>query len=145
MKKQNYSNHIRFYVPHHFIFYSVMLILISIAIRYAVIAVDDRKIWIFMASALIMITALSFMLRQHYALTLQDRLIEMEMRFRIFTEFTDEHESLFNALSKSQLFALRFAPKEEFKLLTRRAIEEKLSGTDIKKAIKNWKADYSRV
>jgi hypothetical protein len=45
----------------------------------------------------------------------------------------------------SQVIALRFAPDEELVDLVNRAINENLTQTDIKKAIKNWKGDYHRV
>jgi hypothetical protein len=44
-----------------------------------------------------------------------------------------------------QVIALRFAPDEELEALVNRAINENLSASDIKKAIKNWKGDYHRV
>jgi hypothetical protein len=48
-------------------------------------------------------------------------------------------------VSMSQVIALRFAPDEELVDLVNRAINENLTQTDIKKAIKNWKGDYHRV
>jgi hypothetical protein len=45
----------------------------------------------------------------------------------------------------SQVIALRFAPDEELIILAKRAADENLSGTDIKKAIRNWKADFHRA
>jgi hypothetical protein len=43
------------------------------------------------------------------------------------------------------VIALRFAPDEELEALVNRAINENLSASDIKKAIKNWKGDYHRI
>jgi hypothetical protein len=40
---------------------------------------------------------------------------------------------------------LRFASDEEFPGLAERAVKEKMSEENIKKAIKNWKGDYYRV
>ena len=45
----------------------------------------------------------------------------------------------------SQVIALRFAPDEELEALVNRAVNENLSPSDIKKAIKNWKGDYHRI
>ncbi len=49
-------------------------------------------------------------------------------------------------LSASQLVALRFAPDDEIPDLTRQALNGELKGpADIKRAIRNWRADHLRV
>lgn len=85
------------------------------------------------------------MLRQHYALLLQDRVIRMELRFRYYVLTQQRLELIEEQLSEAQLFALRFASDTELPELVQRAIHEGLSGNAIKKAITNWKPDYKRV
>lgn len=85
------------------------------------------------------------MLRQHYALTLQDRIVLLELRYRYFATTSQRLEPYEDKLSKSQLFALRFAPDEELDNLLQKAIAEKLSADEIKRSVKNWKADSQRV
>jgi hypothetical protein len=48
-------------------------------------------------------------------------------------------------LTEGQLVALRFASDAEVARLAERALTEKLSPADIKKAIQNWRPDYWRV
>jgi len=48
-------------------------------------------------------------------------------------------------LTMSQIVALRFASDLEFVELANRAVVENMSNDDIKKAIKNWKADNDRA
>jgi hypothetical protein len=48
-------------------------------------------------------------------------------------------------LTVGQLVGLRFASDAEVPKLVERALSEKLSKTDIKKAIQNWRPDYLRV
>jgi hypothetical protein len=48
-------------------------------------------------------------------------------------------------LNEGQLIALRFACDAEVTALTERALNEKLSREDIKKAIQHWRPDYWRV
>ena len=145
MEIQNYKNHIRFYPPHHFVFYPIMLILLGISIYFCVSDESLRTVWIFISILNLVITLLAFMLRQHYALTLQNRIVRLELRYRYFTLTNERLELLENNLSDSQFFALRFAPDEELPNLIKRAISENLSGIEIKKSIKNWKGDYERV
>lgn len=144
MKKQSYKNHIRFYTPHHFIFYPVLLILLIISM-YKIATSEDMFIWIFISIIFISIIFLSLMLRQHYALTLQNRIAKLELRYRYFATSGKRFESFENQLSDEQIFALRFAPDEELINLVEKTLTEKLSGKAIKKSIVNWKGDYERV
>lgn len=145
METQNYKNHIRFYPPHHFVFYPVMLILLGTSIYFIIADENLRTIWIFISILILAIILISFMLRQHYALTLQDRIVRLEIRYRYFTITGERLELLENKISDSQLFALRFAPDEELPNLVNKAILENLSSTQIKKSIQNWRADNHRV
>jgi len=104
-----------------------------------------RYIWIAIGVGFACLTWVAFMLRQHYALTIQDRVVLLELRYRYFVTSGTRFEPLEEKLTNSQLFALRFAPDDELVALANRTVAENLSGTDIKKAIVNWKGDYRRV
>jgi Family of unknown function (DUF6526) len=145
MKPQNYSNHIRWYVPHHFIFYPVMLAAMGFCAARAWCIGGERTIWLAIGFGFGCLTWLSYMLRQHYALVLQNRLVLQELRYRHFVITGTRLEPLEEQLTEGQLFALRFAPDGEFVALLNRAISENLSPNDIKKAIVNWKPDHRRV
>ncbi|WP_297333194.1 DUF6526 family protein [Flavobacterium sp.] len=145
MAKQNYKNHIRFYPPHHFVFYPLMLLFVIAVAYFASKADDDKQIWIFTGMLGMVVIWLSFMLRQHYALTLQNRLVLLELRYRYFVTTGRRLEPLEEKLSQGQLFALRFAPDDELPGLAERAAKENLSADAIKKAIKNWNPDHRRV
>ena len=145
METQNYKNHIRFYPPHHFIFYPLMLILLGFSIYFSISQKELRSVWIFCSVLNVMIIFVAFMLRQHYALTLQNRMIKLELRYRYFALTSERLELLESNLSDTQFFALRFASDAELPEMVQRAIAENLSGNQIKKSIKNWKADNSRV
>ncbi|MEN9964879.1 MAG: hypothetical protein RL582_1974 [Bacteroidota bacterium] len=76
------------------------------------------------------------------ALVAQDRAIRAEENLRHFVLAGKLHDS---KLSLSQVIALRFASDDEFVELSKKAAEQNLKSTDIKKQIKNWKADHNRV
>ena len=77
-----------------------------------------------------------------FALRAQDRAIKVEENFR---HYLLTGKSLSNELSVRQIIGLRFASDDEFPALANKAVTENLSEKEIKKAIKNWKADTYRV
>ncbi|TKC04483.1 hypothetical protein FA047_17795 [Pedobacter frigoris] len=145
MMMQSYKNHIRYYAPHHFVFYPIVGILIAITVRQAIVDEANSLLWIFLSISFLMLGWLSFMVRQHYALTLQNRGVVLEMRFRYYTLTGRRLEPLEEHLSFGQIAALRFASDEELPGLVERTLKEQLSSGQIKKAIENWLPDNSRV
>jgi len=145
MKKQSYENHVRFYPPHHFVFYPVLMVLMGLSTYYIFKYEDQSLIWTFITLALFMLGYVAFMLRQHYALGNQNRIVRLELRFRYYVLTQQRLENVEDQLSEGQLFALRFASDEELPGLVQRAISENLSADDIKKSIKNWLPDHMRV
>ena len=142
---QNYKNHLRFYPAHHFIFYPVLTLLFALAVKESVSDDVNRKIWIFGATIVFLIGWLSFMLRQHYGMTLQNRIVVFEMRYRFHVLTGQRFEPIEDQLSFGQIAALRFASDAELPVLVNRAQAEKLSPDAIKKAIINWLPDHRRI
>ncbi|MBW8361316.1 MAG: hypothetical protein K0M56_03915 [Kaistella sp.] len=145
MESQNYSNHRKFYAPHHFIYLPLLGILLVIGIWKAWTAEDQRLIWSLFSVVIFLLLFLAFMVRQHYALGNQDRIIRLEFRQRYYELFQKRSDDVVDKLSFSQIAALRFAEDEEFKLLLDKALNEHLSGDDIKKSITRWRPDHHRV
>lgn len=144
MKIQTYQNHIRFYPPHHFVYYPILIAFLSASIYFA-FTTQDQLIWAFISVAFIFLFFLAFMLRQHYALTLQNRIVRLELRYRYFTLTGKRLEEFEYKLTDDQIFALRFAPDNELLPLVDDALKNSLTGSAIKKAIVHWRADYNRV
>lgn len=145
MSQQSYKNHVRWYPPHHFVFYPVMLGLIIFSTYKSYNDEAMRELWVTMTVVFICITWLAFMLRQHYALTLQNRLVLTELRYRYLATTGNRLEPLEEKLSEGQLFALRFAPDDQLQGLAERAVKEKLTPDEIKRSIQAWKPDHKRV
>lgn len=118
------------------------LIVISL---YQAYSTTDSLLWIFITLILLILFCLAFMLRQHYALTLQNRIVKLELRYRYFALTGKRFEHIENQLNESQIFALRFAPDEELIQIIQHTIAEELTGKEIKKSIVNWKPDHERV
>lgn len=142
---QNYKNHIRYYPPHHFVFYPVMTLLLGLSVRFVYSPPSQHWVWVFIALGLLAIILLALMLRQHYALTVQNRIVRLELRFRYYVLTQQRFEPLELSLTQGQLFALRFASDEELPPLVQRALREGLSPDAIKRAIVNWLPDTMRV
>jgi hypothetical protein len=142
---QNYNNHIRFYPAHHFIFYPIIGLLFAFAIRQGFADTANQTLWLFAAAIVFMIGWLSFMVRQHYGMTVQNRVVILEMRLRYYVLTGERLEFLEDTLNFGQLAALRFSADEELPALVQRTLKENLSPTDIKKAIVNWLPDYRRI
>ena len=144
MKLQTLKNHIRFYPPHHFVYYPVLMLFLASSIYFA-LTTNDKLIWSFISIAFIFLFCLAYMLRQHYALTLQNRIIRLEMRYLYFSLTGKRFEEFEYKLNDDQIFALRFAPDNELAALVEDTLKNSLTGTAIKKAIIHWKGDYHRV
>jgi hypothetical protein len=144
MKIQTYQNHIRFYPPHHFVYYPILIACLSASIYFAV-TTQDQLIWAFISIVFVFLFCLAFMLRQHYALILQNRIVRLELRYRYFTLTGKRLEEFEYKLTDDQIFALRFAPDNELIPLVEETLKNSLTGAAIKKAIVHWRADYNRV
>jgi len=145
MKQQNYDNHTRWYIPHHFIFYPFLLVAIALSMYCGLRHPQTRLIWMAITGVFLFVMWLSFMVRQHYALGNQNRIVRLEVRLRYYILTHQPFEPLEEKLTFGQIAALRFAPDNELAALVHRTIEEKLSADDIKKSIKNWLPDYMRL
>ena len=76
----------------------------------------------------------------------QDRTIRLEETLRFQRLLPGALALQAAALKPGQLIALRFAPDDEVEALVTHILAGKLSKpAEIKKAIKNWRADYFRI
>jgi hypothetical protein len=145
MPEQNYKNHAKYYTGHHFIFYPVVLAGFIYSLTNISAYPEHSREWMAISALFFIAGWVSFMLRQHYALGNQNRILRAEMRLRYYILTQKNFLPLEQQLSFGQLAALRFASDEELPALLQQAIKENLSPSTIKKMIKNWVPDHMRV
>lgn len=138
-----------YYLWHHFVLLPAALILMLYSIRrYVAVAGNDSelsRLWFTVMLLAVVGFGVLAMLRQHYALTLQDRLIRLEMRQRYFEVTGQSLRPLEDQLQLSQILALRFAGDAELPGLVQAAAREKLSSKDIQARIQEFHFDHMRV
>jgi len=90
--------------------------------------------------------AIMFLLARVFALTVQDRVIRLEMRLRLRELLPPDLQPRIHELTRHQLVALRFASDVELPVLTRRVLDEHLDDRKaIKQLIQSWQADHLRA
>lgn len=145
MESQNYKNHRKFYAPHHFIFLPLLIVLDGFGIYKAFNDEENQLSWILFSTVIFLIFYLAIMLRQHYALGLQNRIVRLEFKQRYFEIFGLRSDEVEEKLSFGQIAALRFAYDEEFRVFLEKALKENMTGDQIKKSINTWRADHHRI
>ncbi|HLN59043.1 MAG TPA: DUF6526 family protein [Thermoanaerobaculia bacterium] len=80
-----------------------------------------------------------------FALTVQDRIIRLEMRLRLKEILPADLKGRIDELTRDQFVALRFASDAEMPDLLREVLTNNIGSRDeIKRRIKNWTPDYLR-
>lgn len=145
MESQNYKNHRKFYPPHHFIYLPLLLGLEIFGVYKIFKDETNQLIWILFSAVIFLLFYLAIMLRQHYALVLQNRLVRLEFKQRYYELFQQRSDEVESKLKFDQIAALRFSYDDEFKELLYKALNDNISGDEIKRSIKKWRPDHHRV
>lgn len=81
-----------------------------------------------------------------FPLGVQDRVIRLEEHLRMERLLPDDLKGRIGEFTVPQLIGLRFASDEELPELARKVLDEKLTDRkDVKREIKNWRADHVRI
>jgi hypothetical protein len=143
------KNPAKIYPLHHLVLSPLLLLGAIYAIRrYLAVAGDDSEISrLWFTLALLGGAALLgfFIMRQHYSLQLQDRIIRLEVRQRYFELTGQRFVALEKQLSLKQIISLRLAGDAELPALAKAAASEKLSPKDIQSRITDFQFDALRV
>ncbi len=141
-KPQTFANHSRLDPSYHFFVVPVFLLLAIAGMVHFIWRPGWHTALMFVV-AVALATAVSKI--RTYSLRVQDRVIRLEETLRLKALLPEPLRSRIPELTEGQLIALRFASDTEVPALTARALSEKLSRADIKKAIQTWRPDYLRV
>jgi hypothetical protein len=141
-KPQSYASHAKFDAPFHFFVLPVLLINIFVVGYLLLRRPGIGGVWVLLVSIALLVLAGRL---RSWATHLQDRVIRVEERIRLAAILPESLRLRIAELSDSQIVGLRFASDAELPALFQRAVDEKLSRSDIKKAITDWRPDYSRV
>jgi hypothetical protein len=139
---QNFVNHRRFDPWYHVFAFGVFAVAILLSLWTLVRTPSWPAAGCFVWSVAVMV--LLFRARS-YPLKAQDRIIRLEERMRLTTLLAEPLRSRISELTESQLIGLRFASDGEVAGLVQAALDEKLTGEQIKKRIKTWRPDNYRV
>lgn len=139
---QNYKNHRKVDPIYHFgtALFGLIMLILSIVFFFQHVRSQLLLSGIVLGFALLFFFVIVKL--RGYALQLQDRIIRTEENFRYYLL---TGKLLDSKLSLKQVIALRFTADEEFVDLVERTVQENLSPDDIKKAVRNWRADHHRV
>ena len=140
--EQSYKNHTRFVPLFHVGVLASLLAYFVWALIEVFRGVSSGSVMNLLLAVALILMALSL---RTQVLTVQDRVIRLEMRLRMRELLHPELAEQAAALSIRQLIALRFASDEELPALCRDVLSGVCATQNIKQRVKNWQADYLRA
>src|ERR1700722_3737170 len=143
-KPQSLQNHPRLVPPFHMFVLPVLLVNVGWTIYHLVkTGISFESVFgILLAVALLLFALFSRL----FALTVQDRVIRLEMRTRLAEVLPVDLRPRIPEFTVGQLVSLRFASDAELPALARKVLDEKMSDRKaIKQLIKDWQGDYLRA
>jgi hypothetical protein len=140
-KTQDFTHHTRWDVLYHFIASPIALFNVIIQARHAYYAPTRYALWNVVLSIGFFAIVWSARIM---ALTVQDRVIRLEMRLKLRELGVPDAD--IRRITVRQFVGLRFASDAELPGLVQRVVKgELVEQKDIKAAIKDWQADWQRA
>ena len=140
---QSYKNHPRLLPAFHFFVLPVLLLNVLNEVRREWRYPSEGQLFVVVVAAALF--TLAFLSRS-MALTVQDRVIRLEMRLRLRQILPPDLQTRIHDLTHRQLIALRFASDAELPELVRDILDGKLTTVkEIKLRVKNWQGDWLRA
>lgn len=143
MSIQNFENHTKLVPAFHFVVLPILGInLVWSVIRIVHVLNGESVISLLLAVAFVLLALYSRL----FALSVQDRVIRLEMQLRMQQLLPADLKLRIPEFTVAQLVSLRFASNAELPALARKVLDEKLNDRKaIKKLIQNWQPDLLRA
>jgi Family of unknown function (DUF6526) len=140
---QTFKNHPRLLPAFHLFVLPVLLLNVLNEVRREWRYPSEGQLFVVVVAAALF--TLAFLSRS-MALTVQDRVIRLEMRLRLRQILPPDLQTRIHDLTHRQLIALRFASDAELPELVRDILNGKLTtAKEIKLRVKNWQGDWLRA
>lgn len=141
--QQNLSNHARLVPLYHIgVFLPLLINLVWSIYQVSGGLTGEAIVRVLVAIALILL----FISVRTQILTVQDRVIRLEMRLRLARVLPPDQHKAIAQLTHKQLVALRFASDAELPALVQRVLAgQLLTQKAIKAEVKDWQADFLRA
>ena len=142
-KAQNFENHTRVVPAYHMFVFAVFVINFVWRLVQLKNGITFGSIMNVLLGAAFLVL---FFYTRMFPVTVQDRVIRLEMRLRLERLLPPDLRSRIPELTLPQLISLRFAGDDELPALARQVLDERLDDRkSIKRRIKNWQADFLRA
>jgi hypothetical protein len=140
---QSFENHTKMVPAFHFFVLPIFAINLGWSIYRAWnFFATGTVISVLLAAALILLAFYGRM----FALTVQDRVIRLEMQLRLQNVLPADLRARVPEFGVAQLVSMRFASNAELPELARKVLDERLTDRKvIKKLVKNWQPDILRA
>lgn len=142
-QKQSFEKHAQWTPLYHFVASPLVAFYAVYKITQLAKAPSAATVWeaVFAIGVLATVWSARIM-----ALTVQNRVIRLEMRLRLRELLNADLAKRIPELTTRQLIALRFASDAELPALVERTLKGEFpSGKAIKAAVKDWQSDYLRA
>jgi hypothetical protein len=140
---QNFKNHSKFVPAFHFFVVPIFLVNIVWSIERLVRAFSEGTLVSLLVAVALLVLAFSARIM---ALTVQDRVIRLEMRVRMQQVLPADLRPRIGEFTLGQLVSLRFASDAELPDLSRKVLQDKLTDRKaIKQLVRDWEPDFLRA
>jgi Family of unknown function (DUF6526) len=140
---QSYATHTKLVPAYHYLTFAILTLNLGWSVWQAIRHLSFATV---LGAALAIALILIALYARTFALTVQDRVIRLEERLRLEKLLPADLVARIPEINRSQFVALRFASDEEVTELVREVLSGNLRSRDeIKKRVRNWRADHLRA